>query len=286
MKKDFIAIAGLPRAGSNLITHIMDQNPIFTISLDSKLSPFLNEQRIFVRDNIKFNQLPHQDYENLSINFCRAGTKSWIDTVCTSNILLDKNRVWFHQYHFFFKLFPKMKMIICLRDLRFVLNSCLRRMQESMAMEFRNNFYSNFQENFLKQQIDKLLIDPFIHEGLLSLKEIIDVNQNYKSQLYFLKYENLIENKNKEINKIYDFLELDRFSHDLQNIKVEEFHNDNFYQPIGDHYIRSSIADKLDYSLEYLNQELANYIFYNYKWYYDYFYPEISLTTENVIYNN
>lgn len=275
MNKQFFVMGGLPRSGSTLALNILNQNPTISVGPDSLLSHLINANRIFLRDNVANSQLPHKQHEQFGVEFCRAGAQSWIDNVSETDIWIDKDRFWFFQYPFNFKVFPQLKMIICIRDLRFVVNSFLKRLNNSVAVELRNDYYTDLNENLLQTQVDKILSQYYLLEALISLKELVDVNSKFQAQIYLLKYENLINNKQAELNSLYDFLGLERYEHDFMNVQNFQPHFDNIYQPFGDHNVRPQVPDTVDLHAEYLTPEIANYIVEKHKWYYNYFYPEL-----------
>lgn len=45
--------------------------------------------------------------------------------------------------------------------------------------------------------------------------------------------------------------------------------------PYGDHQIQSKLATKLPETLSYLPQRYADWIVEEYKWFYEFFYPEV-----------
>lgn len=275
MNKKLFAIAGLPRSGSTLLMSILNQNPEITVGPDSELSKILEHNRIFLRGAVVTAQLPHKQFEELGIQFCRSGSEAWINQVCPTSFFVDKNREWFYQYDFKFRVFPELKIIVCLRDLRFVIESFLKRADVSLAGDLRSTWYANLQTNFMHSSIDWVFKQHFMREPLTSLKELEQVKTKFKPQVYFLKYENLVQNKQLELDKIYKFLEMDRFEHNLTNIAQFEPHFDNVYQPFGDHTIQNSIPDEFNPEFEYLTRWGQEYILQDSRWFFEMFYPEV-----------
>jgi sulfotransferase len=63
-----------------------------------------------------------------------------------------------------------------------------------------------------------------------------------KDCFHFIEYDSLVENPEREITAIYDFLEIPFFPHDYQNIANEFQENDEVYGLPGMHDVRSSVS--------------------------------------------
>jgi sulfotransferase len=277
--KTLIPLTGTPRSGSTLLMHILNQNPNFTIGADSSLSPVLNHVRSYVQDNINNEQLPHQVFNQCILKFCSSGAESWLNEICPTEYFVDKSRHWIYQYHFMFKVFPNIKMILNIRDLRGIVNSIEKIHHTSLCMNFQN-YYEGFEKDFLHQRIDNILNLWFIKESLISLKELIEVAPKCRENILIFRYENLLQDPQESMNKIYDFLDIPRFEHDFDNIDDTITHFDNIYQPYGDHQIKNKL-ENYDGGFSHLPQNICDYIVESHKWYYEHFYPEFLEGTEN-----
>jgi sulfotransferase len=271
--KTIVPLTGTPRSGSTLLMHILNQNPDFTVGADSSLPVVLNNIRSFVQDNTTTEQLPNKTFNDCVLKFCRSGSESWVNEICPTNIFLDKSRYWLYQYQFMFKVFPNIKMILNIRDLREIVNSVEKIHHNSLCMNFQN-YYNGFEKDFLHQRVDNILDLWFIKESLVSLKELIEVAPKCRDNILIFRYENLLQEPQESMNRIYDFLKLPKFNHDFENIQDMTNHFDNIYLPYGNHKIRNKL-ERCDEDLPYLPQNFCYYIIETHKWYYEHFYPEI-----------
>lgn len=274
--KKIIPLTGLPRSGSTLLMSILNQNDNFTSFPDSDLPVLLTKIRSWASDEIKTSQLPHNYFQESILNFCRSGSESWINDNCPTKFSLDKNRFWIYHHQFMFQVFPNIKMILSIRDLRFVINSFLKAQSNTFCINFQD-YYGDMNEDFMLQRVKDILNQWFLKEVLVSLKELIEIAPNYRDQILIFRHEELITNPQKSIYKIYDFLELPRFMHDFDNIEQVEPHYDNMYMPYGNHQIKSKLDPNLPTTLSHLSDKYANWIVEEYKWYYKVFYPEFLL---------
>lgn len=272
--KKIIPLTGFPRSGSTLLMTILNQNPEFAVLPDSDLSPLLVSIRNWASDVINQSQLPHKVFHKSILNFCRSGAESWVNDNCLTNVLIDKNRYWIYQHQFLFQVFPNIKMILNLRDLRYVINSLIKVQMNTFCINFQN-YYENMNDNFMLQRIKDCLNIWYLKEVLVSLKELIEIAPDYRKQILIFRYEELILNPQDSMNKIYDFFELSRYEHDFNNIVQIEPHYDNMYIPYGDHQIRSKLETNLPQKLSHIPSEYGDWIVDEYKWFYEFFYPEI-----------
>lgn len=272
--KRIIPLTGLPRSGSTVLMSILNQNKSFTVAPDSDLPVFLISIKTWAANRTNHSQLPHKVFHKSIINFCRSGSESWLNDNCTTNFSIDKNRSWLQQHQFMFQVFPDIKMILNIRDLRFVINSMLKAQSNTFWFNFQN-YYSDMNEDFMFQRIKDCLNLEWFKECLTSLKELIDIGPSYREQLLIFRHEELILNPQNSMNRIYDFFELPRYEHDFNNIEQIEPHYDNMYMPYGDHQIQSKLATKLPNTLSHLPQKYADWIVEEYRWYYEKFYPEV-----------
>jgi len=272
--KRIIPLTSLPRSGSTLLMSILNQNTSFTAFPDSDLPVLLVSIKAWSSEKIKNSQLPHKVFRESIINFCRSGSESWLNDNCSTNFSIDKNRAWIYQHQFMFQVFPNIKMILNIRDLRFVVNSMLKAQTNTFHIDFQN-YYQNMNEDFMFQRIRGCLDYWWLKNFLVSLKELIEIAPSYREQLLIFKHEELILSPKNSMNRIYDFLELPRYEHNFDHIEQVEPHYDNFYVPYGDHQIQSKLATKLPETLSHLPQKYADWIVEEYKWFYEFFYPEV-----------
>jgi sulfotransferase len=277
--KRIIALTGLPRSGSTVLMSILNQNTSFTSFPDSDLSILLTSIKAWSADKIKNSQLPHKVFHESIINFCRSGAESWLSINCPTSFSVDKNRAWLYQHQFMFQVFPNIKMILNIRDLRFVVNSILKTESNTFSINFQN-YYEHLNEDFMLQRIKKCLDLSWVKQSLVSLKELVEIGPSYREQLLIFRHEELILNPQNSMNRIYDFFDLPRYEHNFDHIEQIEPHYDNLYVPYGDHQIKSKLETKLPETLSHLPQKYADWIVEEYRWFYEFFYPEVLAITK------
>lgn len=277
--KTVIPLVGLPKSGSTVLMSILNQNPIFTTLADSDLPELLVSIHTWAADKVKQSQLPHKNFQDSLINFCRIGSESWIKDNCSTDYLIDKSRFWIYHHHFTFKIFPKLKIILNIRDLRFVVNSFLKAEANTFCINYQT-YYRDMSEDFMMQRVKHALDFWYLKGVLVGLKELLEISPSYRDQILIFRHEELILDPQNSMNRIYNFLELPNFIHDFDNIEKVEPHYDNMYLPYGNHQIQSKLETSLPNNLSHLTEEHSQWILNEYEWYYKAFYPEFLLSSK------
>ena len=270
----FIPVCGLLRSGSTILVNILNQNPDITISPDSILSTVvLNAQETFSQSVSESQYDADTSYEMFA-NFCRSGIESWISTISKTPYYIDKCRSWGHQLDFLFNIYPKIKIVLIIRDLRGIASS-IEKIQKNTVMEYKSDFlfgdqpYDFNKEDLYINKIKNVFETCMLRKNLICIKEILDVRREYFDSIKIIRYEDLILETNCTINSIYDHLDIPKFSHDLDNIKQHPYH-DSFYLPYGRHKVKTSM-EKFDPYKFLVPPKIQDFLIENYSWYYEEF---------------
>lgn len=272
-----IPMCGLPRTGSTLFVNVLGQNPDITISPDSLLGPLLANIQNFMGETISESQFRSDKTYEMYKNFCVEGSNGWINSISNTQFYVDKCRSWGINLDLTFNLFSDIKIIFTVRDLRGIISS-LDKIARGTLLRTREHFY--YEEDFdfndvnlMTHRVEKFFDEQMVNRPLLSLKELFEVKGEYLSQIKFVKYEDVINNTNQVLDDVYDFLDIPRYQHDLNDIQQGYYH-DCIYLPFGHHKIKNKITPKeqnYDKLPDYIQERIIN----KYEWYYDYFYPEV-----------
>lgn len=271
---NFIALSSLPRSGSTLLLYILNQNPKFAIGPDSDISYLLDTSRSYIKIAIKDSQIPHQKVTDCFLNFCKSGTESWISNLIKEDqIFIDKSRGWLIDMDFTFKVFPNLKMIFNIRDLRSIVNSFEKVHHDSIYAD-NKSYYKNIESDLQTQRIDGIIKSHMVNDPLTSLRELTEIPKKYTSNILITRNEDLIEDPNSFMKTIYEFLELPFYQHDFENINQDNNYNDNPYMPYGNHKIKNSLDKEVSPKYEYVRDDISEKIVRGYSWFYDNLYSD------------
>ena len=244
-------IVGLPRSGSTLLTNIFKQNPKIHGEAVSSLSALVG--------NINYgwnNFEANKEYTNTSakigvIKGVLAGYHSHIN----KPIIIDKDRSWISNIAILEEILQrKMKMIVCVRNPAEILSS-FEKMRKNNPL-FVTGVDSNLGSGSNIASRAMYYAGP---GGVLGAnhKNVKDaITMGYLDRLLFVDYNRLCNTPKAQMKRIYEFLELDNYEHDFNNITQEEKYNDLAVGLPNLHKIKNSIDKTTINCVEYLGLEL------------------------------
>ena len=89
--------------------------------------------------------------------------------------------------------------------------------------------------------------------------------------MHFIKFEDFVKSPKKEMDKIYDYLEMERYDHDFKNVAQVTKEDDTVYGTYGDHTINPVVTDLPRDFYDVLGIQASNYIRQFGEFYFDYF---------------
>lgn len=238
--KNYYFMAGLPRSGSTLLKSILEQNPNVHAS---PISPVM-ELMYWTEDYFKRSE-QYQAYPkpNIAHNIIKGMMDQFYMDV-NKPIIIDHCRAWPNNIERIKTYLTSNPKIICpVRDVADILSSFI-------TMIHRNKDQISF--------IDKHLIDHGIPvnddtrcEHLMSDVGIVEQSlwaqyqafvKNDTKYMLFVEYEDLIYKQEETMRKIYDFLEVDPYSHDFNNVHNNHREMDTEVWNLKDmHYVRKEV---------------------------------------------
>lgn len=265
---------GLPRSGSTILMNILQQNPrIFTTSTDP-IPNIINNVIIKSRSKEEFLAMTPDKADAGLYGFLVNGTKGWYEALTDKPIVISKNRSWAGFYH----LFPQGKYIALIRDLRDIAESFDRVNHKFKAFHTFDDVHGLLPAMTEQEKFDYYFIRPNPLSATLSfeLPRVMEAKNNNSREVLIIRYEDLIVDPFREVNRVYSFLGEEKFSHNLNDIKQSELyeHDTIYYRERTSHKVSPSILlkskEKRHSSDSYLNMIVERNIPY-----YQMFYPEI-----------
>jgi sulfotransferase len=268
MEKIFFQ-SSLPRSGSTLLQNILGQNPDFYTTPTSGLVDLLYRSRNGFTDGPEFKAQPDEIVKKAFMGYCKGGLEGYFSQITDKKYRVDKSRAWGINYSFLNQFYPNPKIVCMVRDLREVFSSFEKNYRKNQHINsgIVNNI--ELKGTTVEKRVDHFALTPPLGLSLDWLRDII--SQGIDKKILFIKYEDLTKNPQAELNKIYNFFEIDQFIHDFSNISQVTHENDRIHGPFGDHIIRSEVKPLKPDSKEILGVQATQWIRNNYSWFYDYF---------------
>lgn len=233
MSKQFVMLSGLPRSGSTVLSSMLNQHPLIYASTTSPVVDLIdiaNQHWRFI-SSAYINRDPNQ-YPNMIKGIC-LGAYEHID----KPVIIDKNRLWPRMGTLMYSAFKQKPKIICtVRDITEILASYVTLINKnSNKITFIDQELIDNNQIVNNKNRCKILIHKFINNPWTSLR----VGYNLPEvDLCIVEYNDIVDNSQKVMDKICDFIGIESYNADTNNLQQMD-ENDNFHGGIdGLHSIR------------------------------------------------
>ncbi len=235
--KEYFFISGLPRSGSTLLSAILRQNPEFYADISSPVQGLVGAT-INVITGSESNYLINEDRRKQIV---KDVVDAYYKTV-TQNTVFDTGRGWTAKTSLLKELYPQTKIICCVRDLPWILDSFER-------ISAKNSLYNAaLTDEEARQTVttrcDALMdvkkegqvIKPyyFLEEGLLLNPDMI----------MLVEYESLCKQPESVMREIYNFINKPYYDHDFKNVEYENEAYDKALNMKTMHTVRKEVTWK------------------------------------------
>ena len=208
--KKIFFLAGFPRAGNTLLTSILNQNPDIGCTPKSLTLEIMKDLFLLKRIDVFQNFPDEQSLNNVMDEVYNLYYKNW-----NHKVIIDRGPVCtpgnlkVMQKHFK----KPIRCIVLVRDLLDVLASYIKWF-ETEPSAFPNKYKT------IEEKLAKIMYKHgAVAKALISIQYLLQ----HPERAVFIKYDDLVENPEREIRKVYTFLNLPYFPHtfiDLDQITV------------------------------------------------------------------
>jgi sulfotransferase len=227
-------ISGLPRSGSTLLAALLRQNPRFEAGMSGPLASLFgsllgemsarNEFSIFI-DDAKRQRILHGLFGNY-----------YADS--SAEVIFDTNRAWCAWMPAIARLFPQAKVIACVRDLAWVVDSIERLVQRNV---FSPSSIFNYSAGGTVYTRANGVVGP---DGMVgapydALKQACYGAQ--RERLLLVQYETLTTDPAKTMHAIYAFLDEPAFDHNFEHVDFDVTEFDQRAGTPGLHTVRQKV---------------------------------------------
>ena len=188
-------MCSLPRSGNTLLGSIINQNENLNITANTILTDVIYQLHLLKNNEIFLNFPDEKSLNNIIKNLFNNYYKDW-----KAKFIIDRGSWGTPDNLKLLKtIIKKPKFIILKRPL----------------LECLASYIKIEQPKNVEKRCDELISpEGMIGKNLWSIKNIIDQKENF----IIINYNDLVNNPLNEINKIYDFLDIEKFNHDFNNI--------------------------------------------------------------------
>ncbi len=209
-------ISGLPRSGSTLLAGILRQNPRFHAEMTGPLGGVLLQAFRSMGPGNEFAGTISQDQKRRMLHGLVSG---YYAEYPQAEVLFDTNRVWCSQLPLLAELFPDAKVIACVRNPAWIVDS-LEQLHRRNPLNQSRIFGSEAQSRTVYDRAEGVLgAGRLLGFSLNALREAY--YSDLANRLLLLEYDLLCQRPEQAVALIYQFLGEPAFAHDFSNVTYE-----------------------------------------------------------------
>ena len=203
--KQIYFLCAMPRSGNTLFTSLMNQNSDIAVTANSITLEIMKELFLLKKTDVFKNFPDEQSLNNVMDEVYNLYYKNW-----NQKIIIDRGPIctpgnlMVMQKHFK----QPIRCIVLVRDVLDVLASYIKWF-ETESTSFLNK-YKTLEEK----------LNVVMHKNGAMAKELISIKYllNHSDMAVFIKYDNLVQNPEHEIKKVYSFLNIPYYQHYFNNL--------------------------------------------------------------------
>lgn len=237
VSRRFHFISGLPRSGSTLLGAVLAQNPGFHAGMSSPLGGMFevllkemsvqNEFSVLFGDGVRRRVL-----RGLFDNY-------YADREAA--VVFDTNRIWCAHMPALRELFPEARVIGCVRDLPWVVDSIERVIRQNSLSP--SSIFDHMAHGTVYTRANGLTSSTgLVGYAYDALKQAYYGEQ--ADRLILVQYETLARDPEHALRAIYDFIGEPYFGHDFERVEFDDRGFDARIGTPGLHHVRSRVSPR------------------------------------------
>jgi sulfotransferase len=220
----FHFISGLPRSGSTLLSGILLQNPRFHAGMTSPVGTLCTAVLGQVSAGSEFGAVVGREKRKALLQGLFDSYYADVDRP----VVFDTNRAWSARLPLVRDLFPEAKVIACVRNVAWIMDS-FERLYRANPYEATRLFGAAGVRGTVYSRLEGLAQhDQTVGYAWSALREAF--YGEHASSLLLIDYELLTRAPAKVLPLVYDFLGEPHFEHDFDNV---EYDAEEFDQQLG-----------------------------------------------------
>ena len=233
--RTFHFISGLPRSGSTLLSAILRQNPRFHCGVTSPVASFFSA--IVGQVSVGSEWAPQVSTEQR-----RTILRGLFDSYYADKqqpVIFDTNRIWSAKLPALLDLFPNAKVIACVRNVAWVMDS-IERLYRANPFENTRLFSNEAERSTVFSRVETLAQRTrLVGIAWAGLKEAYYSEQG--QSMLVIDYDILAQRPREVIPLVYSFLGEQPYDHDYENIRFDTPDYDEGLGLTGLHRVRPQV---------------------------------------------
>jgi sulfotransferase len=227
-------ISGLPRSGSTLLSALLRQNPRFRAGVSTPLASLcgLLHQKMGVGEYAVFFDEPRR------LDILRGLFDAYY-AESHGRLVFDTNRSWTGRVPLLTTLYPRCRVICCVREVGWILDS-IERVRAKNPLQV-SKMFSPQNEATVYTRAEALMNSQkgLVGAAWTTLREAWFAEE--ANRLIVVPYESLVRQPERTLCKLYEELDEPVFAHDFDNVSFDEPDYDAHLGMPGLHTVRSRV---------------------------------------------
>lgn len=233
----FHFISGLPRSGSTLLSAILLQNPRFHAGMSSPVGTLFTSVLEQCSAGSEFGAVIDTTMRR---RLLRGLFESYYADKSEQSVIFDTNRQWSARLPALMDLFPQSKVIACVRNVAWVMDS-LERLYRANPFENTKLFNDEVERNTVYSRCETLAQrNRLVGFAWTALKEAYYGEQ--AGSLLLVDYDLLSQAPERVLRLVYDFIGEPWFEHDFERLAYDAPAFDQALGVAGLHKVKPRVA--------------------------------------------
>lgn len=224
-------ISGLPRSGSTLLAAILRQNPQFHAAISTPLADLVAN---LIRD-----MSAHEGAVLVSSAQRERIVRALVEAYYSDNersLVFDTNRRWCALLPLVSKLFPDSRVVCCVRNPAWIIDSVERAVQRNPLLASR---MFGHEIASVYQRTEKMIKDSLIAPSMGSLRQAWF--GEHANRIVAVRYDSLVTDPKGVIGALYREIGESAFAHDFDFLEYDEPEFDAFLGMPGFHRVSGNV---------------------------------------------
>ena len=216
MPQKFHFISGLPRSGSTLLAALLLQNPRFHAGMTSPVGTLFNGMLNQLGAGSEFGTTVSTEQRR---RLLRGIFAAYYADQADKDVIFDTNRMWCAHMPALLDQYPGAKVIACVRNVAWVMDSIERRYRAN-PYEITRLFNDDIERNTVYSRVDTLAQrNRLVGYPWAALKEAF--YGEHAESLLVIDYDLLARAPDKVLPLIYQFLGEEPYPHDFTHVHYD-----------------------------------------------------------------
>jgi sulfotransferase len=232
----FHFISGLPRSGSTLLAALLQQNPRFLAGMTSPVGTLFSNLLNQFSAGSEFGPVITQAQRR---RLLRGLFDSYYADEAAKPVVFDTNRLWCARLPALLDLFPQSKVIACVRNVAWVMDS-IERLYRANPFENTKLYADDAERSTVYSRVDTLAQrNRLVGFSWVALKEAY-YGEHAKS-LLLIDYDLLAQAPEQVLRLVYDFIGEPWYAHDFERVSYDAPEFDQALGLAGLHKVRPKV---------------------------------------------